>query len=108
MPETVRERRSPHVYITSDCEEDVAAAYLDQFKTDFTSFLKARAEEMVDGGGMFICLTDRKEGSNIVDEQGVCGFVAHQIESAFEELVNEVDMTHSFPCMFLLHQVLTC
>ncbi|GLJ28188.1 hypothetical protein SUGI_0553700 [Cryptomeria japonica] len=36
VPETVQQRRSPRVYVSSDSEEGVAPAYLHQFDTDMT------------------------------------------------------------------------
>ncbi|GLJ28206.1 hypothetical protein SUGI_0554030 [Cryptomeria japonica] len=89
VPESVQQRSSPRVYVSGDCEASVGAAYLQQFDKDFTAFLKARAEEIVDGGYMFVSLPGRNEGTHIMEEQGPCGFVARQIECAFEELVNE-------------------
>ncbi|GLJ28212.1 hypothetical protein SUGI_0554100 [Cryptomeria japonica] len=89
VPESVQQRSSPRVYVSGDCEESVGAAYLQQFDKDFTAFLKARAQEIVDGGCMFLSLPGRNEGTHIMEEQGPCGFVARQIECAFEELVNE-------------------
>ncbi|XP_059077714.1 indole-3-acetate O-methyltransferase 1 isoform X2 [Cryptomeria japonica] len=90
VPESVQQRRSPRVYVSGDFEESVGAAYLvQQFDKDFTAFLKARAEELVDGGCMFVSLPGRNEGTHMMEEQGICGFVARQIECAFEELVNE-------------------
>ncbi|GLJ28216.1 hypothetical protein SUGI_0554250 [Cryptomeria japonica] len=90
VPESVQQRSSPRVYVSGDCEASVGAAYLQQFDKDFTAFLKARAEEIVDGGYMFVSLPGRNEGTHITEEQGPCGFVSRQIEFAFEELVNEV------------------
>ncbi|GLJ28215.1 hypothetical protein SUGI_0554240 [Cryptomeria japonica] len=71
MRESIQQRSSPHVYISSYCEESVGAAYLHQFDIDFTAFLKARAEEIIDGGCMFIYLTGRNEGTHIKEEQGI-------------------------------------
>ncbi|XP_057864405.1 indole-3-acetate O-methyltransferase 1-like [Cryptomeria japonica] len=104
VPESVQQRSSPRVYVSGDCEASVGAAYLQQFDKDFTAFLKARAEEIVDGGYMFVSLPGRNEGTHITEEQGPCGFVSRQIEFAFEELVNEVDtmLSHFFlVCLFL-------
>lgn len=89
VPESVQQRSSSHVYVSSDCEEAVGAAYLQQFDTDFTRFLDARAEEIVDGGCVFISLVGRNEGTRIMEEQGTLGDIACHFEYAFEELVNE-------------------
>ncbi|XP_057832431.2 indole-3-acetate O-methyltransferase 1 isoform X2 [Cryptomeria japonica] len=89
VPETVRERRSPRVYVSSDCEEAVGTGYLHQFNTDFTRFLNARAEETVDGGCVFISLVGRNGGTHVMEEQGTLGVIARHFEYAFQELVNE-------------------
>nr|ABK26547.1 unknown [Picea sitchensis] len=89
VPDCVVDRNSPAwnggaVYISRD---EVGAAYLSQFRKDFSAFLEARAEEMVPGGCMFICLT----GRNSVDikEQSGIGHISHYMEAAFEELIKE-------------------
>ncbi|GLJ28228.1 hypothetical protein SUGI_0554470 [Cryptomeria japonica] len=89
VPEAVRERRSPRVYVSSDCEEAVGGAYLHQFNTDFTRFLNARAEETVYGGCVFISLVGRNGGTHIMEEQGTLGDISRHFEYAFQELVNE-------------------
>ncbi|XP_057868355.2 indole-3-acetate O-methyltransferase 1-like [Cryptomeria japonica] len=89
VPESVQQRRSPRVYVSSDCEEAVGAAYLHQFNTDFTAFLNTRAREMVDGGSLLISLVGRNAGTQLTEEQGILGNIAGHLEYAFEELVNE-------------------
>ncbi|GLJ28373.1 hypothetical protein SUGI_0558270 [Cryptomeria japonica] len=89
VPESVQQRRSPRVYVSIDCEEEMGAAYLHQFSTDFTAFLNARAREIVDGGCMFISLVGRNVGIQLMEEQGMLVNIARHLEYAFEELVNE-------------------
>ncbi|GLJ28193.1 hypothetical protein SUGI_0553770 [Cryptomeria japonica] len=89
VPESVQQRRSPRAYVSSECEEGVAAAYLHQFDTNFSSFLKARAEEIVEGGCMFISLIGRNADTHIMEDQGVLGYSARHLEYAFEALVME-------------------
>ncbi|GLJ28231.1 hypothetical protein SUGI_0554520 [Cryptomeria japonica] len=89
VPESVQQTNSPHVYVSSDCEEAVGVAYLQQFDTDFTSFLNARAEETVDGGCVFISLVGRNGGTHIMEERGALGDINCHFECAFQELVNE-------------------
>eukprot|EP01018_Ginkgo_biloba_P003389 Gb_02347 [translate_table: standard] len=76
------ERR--RIFISS---EEVGAAYLRQFTTDFTAFLRARAEEMVPQGCIFIALVGRN--SYDVKQQGGLGTLAHHLEAAFDNLVSE-------------------
>ncbi|GLJ28220.1 hypothetical protein SUGI_0554320 [Cryptomeria japonica] len=90
VPESIQQGNSLHVYVSGDCEESVGAAYLHQFDIDFTAFLKARAEEIVDGGCMLIYLPGRNAGTHMKEEQGILGYLAHNVDCAFEELVNEV------------------
>ena len=73
------------VYISTD---EVGAAYLAQFHKDFSSFLTARAHEMVAGGCMFICLVGRT--SNDIKEQGAVRHISHHMEAAFEEIIHQV------------------
>ena len=90
VPEFVQHRRSPRVYVSGDSEEGVADAYVEQFDRDFTAFLRGRAEEMVEGGCMFISLIGRNENTHIMEDQGVLGHNARHLEYAFEALVKEV------------------
>ncbi|XP_057832427.2 indole-3-acetate O-methyltransferase 1-like [Cryptomeria japonica] len=89
VPESVQQTNSPHVYVSSDCEEAVGFAYLQQFDIDFTLFLNARTEETVDGGCVFISLVGRNGETHIMEEQGTLGDIACHFEYAFQELVNE-------------------
>lgn len=91
------------MYVSTDCEEAVGAAYLQQFNRDFTAFLNARAREMVDGGCMFIAMPGRNAGSQLKEEQGILGNIARHLEYAFEELVNEVYIMHSLSLSIIHH-----
>eukprot|EP00253_Pinus_taeda_P023274 PITA_23274 len=89
VPNRVVDRNSPDwnggaIHISTD---EVGAAYLSQFRKDFSSFLAARAEEMVPRGCMFICLVGRN--SKDIKEQGGIGHISHHMQAAFEELVNQ-------------------
>lgn len=89
IPDSVVDKNSPAwnggaVYISTD---EVGAAYLSQFRKDFSSFLAARAVEMVSGGCMFLCLVGRN--SKDIKEQGGIGYIAHHMQAAFEELINQ-------------------
>jgi indole-3-acetate O-methyltransferase len=89
VPNSVVDRSSPDwnggaIHISTD---DVGAAYLSQFRKDFSAFLAARAEEMVPGGYMFVCLTGRNSAD--LKEQGAIGHISHHMEAAFNELVKE-------------------
>eukprot|EP01018_Ginkgo_biloba_P003388 Gb_02316 [translate_table: standard] len=89
VPESVEDKRSPAwngggIFISS---EAVGAAYLRQFTTDFTAFLRVRAEEMVPQGCIFIGLQGRN--SCDVKQQDGLGISAFHLEAAFDDLVSE-------------------
>ena len=90
VPDSVADRKSSAwnggaVYISRD---EVGAAYLSQFRKDFSAFLAARGEEMIPGGGMFICLAGHN--SDDIKEQSGIGHISHYMESLFQELINQV------------------
>ncbi|KAL3680172.1 hypothetical protein R1sor_023128 [Riccia sorocarpa] len=68
----------------------VAKAYAEQSRSDMVCFLKARAEEMVSGGLMFLLLKGRKDSDPTVqyDPDGSTMFGTH-MESVFNELIAE-------------------
>ncbi|MED6107569.1 hypothetical protein PIB30_015318 [Stylosanthes scabra] len=71
-----------NIYITSTSPPEVYQAYLDQFQHDFCAFLRSRAEELVQGGGMFLSLFGRDQSSEIVSPYGILG-------SALNDMVSE-------------------
>ena len=54
------EKNKMSVYITGSSPISEHKAYLNQFQTDFTTFLRMRSEEMVCNGCMVLTLLGRK------------------------------------------------
>lgn len=79
----------------------VAKAYAEQAKKDMCEFLRARAEEMVSGGLMFLLLKGRKDANPTIqyDPNGTTMFGRH-MEQVFNELVSDVriDKTQLLKC----------
>ncbi|KAL1369398.1 probable caffeine synthase MTL2 isoform X1 [Arachis hypogaea] len=71
-----------NIYITSTSPPEVYQAYLDQFRHDFGAFLRSRAKELVQGGGMFLLFLGRDQSSEIVTPYGILG-------SALNDMVSE-------------------
>ncbi|MED6202988.1 hypothetical protein PIB30_111113, partial [Stylosanthes scabra] len=71
-----------NIYITSTSPPEVYKAYLDQFQHDFGVFLRSRAEELVQGGGMFLLFLGRDQHSEIVTPYVILG-------SALNDMVSE-------------------
>ncbi len=89
IPSGLEDRSSPawnggHIYISSD---EVGAAYLGQFRKDFSAFLRARAEEIVPGGCMFLGLPGRV--STDIKGPGTFTVIADHFGAALEVLVGE-------------------
>ena len=52
------------IYLSETSSPMVFKAYLDQFKEDFTLFLRSRSEEIVPGGGMILTIVGRADQNN--------------------------------------------
>ncbi|CAM6104473.1 unnamed protein product [Calypogeia fissa] len=93
IPEVVQEPHSPayndgFVWIHGG-KELVAQAYAEQAKRDMCDFLRARAEEMVSGGLMFLLMKGRKDVNPTLqyDPNATTMFGRH-MEEVFNELVS--------------------
>lgn len=75
------------VFISKDGPMEVAEAYLAQFQKDFSSFLIARAQEIVKGGCMFIYLSGRHTGDP--RDQGASGVIGDTLEAAFNDMLSQ-------------------
>ncbi|OAE22761.1 hypothetical protein AXG93_2035s1450 [Marchantia polymorpha subsp. ruderalis] len=94
IPEAVQRQDSPayndgFVWIHGG-KPAAAKAYAEQSRRDLVTFLRARAEEMVSGGLMFLLLKGRKDSDPTVqyDPDGVTMF-GTQMEGVFNELISE-------------------
>ena len=72
--------------ISSAGSPAVGNAYLRKFQKDFNAFLRARAEEMVAGGRMFLLLMGRT--SRDPTEQGFIGLSWESLENSLNDLVS--------------------
>lgn len=72
-----------NIYITSTSPPGVYEAYLEQFQQDFHAFLKSRAKELVQGGGMILTFVGRDETREIITPWGLIGL-------ALNDMVSEV------------------
>jgi jasmonate O-methyltransferase len=65
----------------------VGEAYFRQYQRDFNAFLRARAQELVRGGRMFLVLTGRT--SRDPSDQGFIAFPWVSLESSLNDLVSQ-------------------
>uniref|UniRef100_A0A0D6QV44 Uncharacterized protein n=1 Tax=Araucaria cunninghamii TaxID=56994 RepID=A0A0D6QV44_ARACU len=77
----------PRVVISEDTPEEVAEAYVRQFCKDFNSFLRARAEEVVGEGRMFLFLLGR--ASSDPRDQGAISTMGNILNAAFHDMVSQ-------------------
>ncbi|XP_030444374.1 7-methylxanthine methyltransferase ICS1-like [Syzygium oleosum] len=74
------------IYISETSPGVVKEAYLDQFRADFTTFLKFRSEEMVDNGRLLLVLNGRKDK----DFAGINShYIMEKLGEAIADLVSE-------------------
>ncbi|XP_065856970.1 probable methyltransferase TCM_000168 [Euphorbia lathyris] len=74
------------IYVSKMSPGGVVEAYRDQFRRDFSGFLKARSEEVVVGGRMVVLFAGRMVADPAPDE--TC-LLWDYLGQAFQELVNE-------------------
>eukprot|EP00252_Welwitschia_mirabilis_P007548 TRINITY_DN1899_c0_g1_i5.p1 TRINITY_DN1899_c0_g1~~TRINITY_DN1899_c0_g1_i5.p1 ORF type:complete len:355 (-),score=15.92 TRINITY_DN1899_c0_g1_i5:262-1326(-) len=89
VPREVKDRNSKawnggHIYISS---EEVAEAYLKQYFTDFAAYLKARADELVHGGGLPMALLARHSPEPI-KQDGIGSFI-RQMELPLKDMLQQ-------------------
>eukprot|EP00252_Welwitschia_mirabilis_P007550 TRINITY_DN1899_c0_g1_i8.p1 TRINITY_DN1899_c0_g1~~TRINITY_DN1899_c0_g1_i8.p1 ORF type:complete len:133 (-),score=15.65 TRINITY_DN1899_c0_g1_i8:513-911(-) len=93
VPREVKDRNSKawnggHIYISS---EEVAEAYLKQYFTDFAAYLKARADELVHGGGLPMALLARHSPEPI-KQDGIGSFI-RQMELPLKDMLQQVKIS---------------
>ncbi|RZC91282.1 hypothetical protein C5167_027345 [Papaver somniferum] len=59
LPREIENNNQGNIYISTSSPPSIIEAYLKQFKSDFTNFLKYRSEELVKGGRMVLTLLGR-------------------------------------------------
>ncbi|KAL6007159.1 hypothetical protein ACLOJK_032655 [Asimina triloba] len=75
-----------NIYMSKTSPDVVLEAYLQQFKRDFSTFLKSRAEEMVAGGRMVLTLLGRRSPDPSSKE---CCFIWELLAQALNDMVSE-------------------
>lgn len=97
VPEDVEMWNKENIYIGSKSPVKVITAYYDQFRKDFTAFLKCRSEEVVAGGGMVLTILGRKSENAVTKE---CCYIWELLALSLKELVSEgaieEEKLHSF------------
>ena len=87
------------IYLSETSSPMVFKAYLDQFKEDFTLFLRSRSEEIVPGGGMILTIVGRADQNNPKSIWEVLG-------RALYNMVLEVQVQVYFIFIFILFLIL--
>ncbi|XP_054813537.1 S-adenosyl-L-methionine:benzoic acid/salicylic acid carboxyl methyltransferase 1-like [Prosopis cineraria] len=80
------ENNKGNIYIASTSPLDVRKAYYDQFQRDFSSFLKCRAQELVEGGRMVLTLAGR---SNDYPSSHESKYIWELLSKALNDMVLE-------------------
>ncbi|KAI3669577.1 hypothetical protein L6452_40823 [Arctium lappa] len=75
-----------NIYMSTTSPSSVIRAYREQFQTDFLTFLKCRAEEMVNGGRMVLTILGRRNDDPCSKE---CTYVWDLLAIALNDMVYE-------------------
>ncbi|XP_038892911.1 loganic acid O-methyltransferase-like [Benincasa hispida] len=110
VPEEVRDERSPawnkgHIHYLG-APDTVAAAYAGQFAKDMGEFLRARAEEMVEGGIMVIITSGNPDG--ISASHLPSGLLYNLLASTLNEMSKEGLVSEAEVDSFNLPIYITC
>ncbi|MED6181197.1 S-adenosyl-L-methionine:benzoic acid/salicylic acid carboxyl methyltransferase 3 [Stylosanthes scabra] len=85
VPEGV-ENNKGNIYMSSTSPLNVFEAYYEQFQRDFSSFLKCRAQEVVEGGCMVLTFLGRRSDDPSSKE---CCYIWQLLAMALNEMVAE-------------------
>lgn len=88
------------IYISENSPQEVSKAYFEQFKEDFSLFLRLRSEEVTSGGRMVLILVGR-EGPNHVDRGN--SFLWEILYRSFALLVSEVCILVIVICSLIIN-----
>ncbi|GAB2217954.1 hypothetical protein Droror1_Dr00001168 [Drosera rotundifolia] len=89
----------------SSSPPEVLKAYRDQFTADFSSFLKARSEEIVPGGFMSLTIVERFENDNIFKGWELLSKSLQSMASENESRAKEKERISSLKVDEVLHMV---
>lgn len=73
--------------MSSSSPPNVINAYYEQFKQDFSLFLKCRSEELVTGGRMVLTILGRRSDDPTSKE---CCYIWELLATALNDMVSEV------------------
>ncbi|PIN16623.1 Salicylate carboxymethyltransferase [Handroanthus impetiginosus] len=86
-----------NIYMASTSPANVINAYYEQFQRDFSTFLKCRSEEVVEGGRMVLTILGRKSENASAKE---CCYIWELLALSLKEMVSqgviEEEKLHSF------------
>ncbi|XP_023741096.1 S-adenosyl-L-methionine:benzoic acid/salicylic acid carboxyl methyltransferase 3 [Lactuca sativa] len=85
VPE-LEETNKGNIYMSSTSPSSVIRAYYQQFQTDFSMFLKCRADEMVSGGRMVLTILGRRSDDPCSKE---CCYIWELLAMALNDMVYE-------------------
>ncbi|XP_057842376.2 probable methyltransferase TCM_000168 [Cryptomeria japonica] len=75
------------VHISKEGPVEIGEAYLGQFKKDVHNFLRARSDEVVRGGCMFICIGGRPDACDDPRDQGPSRFTRDTLNATLNDMV---------------------
>ncbi|KAI3699405.1 hypothetical protein L2E82_43689 [Cichorium intybus] len=80
------ETNKRNIYMSTTSPSSVIRAYYQQFQTDFSVFLKCRADEMVSGGRMVLTILGRRSDDPSSKE---CCYIWELLAMALNDMVSE-------------------
>ncbi|CAN0861660.1 Salicylate carboxymethyltransferase [Linum grandiflorum] len=86
VPEGVEEDNVGNIYMASSSPRSVLDAYYGQFQSDFSLFLRCRAQELVTGGRMVLTFLGRKSEEPSSKE---CCFIWELMSMALNQMASE-------------------
>lgn len=87
VPEGVDNNKG-NIYLAKTSPPNVFKAYLEQYQSDFSFFLKCRSEELVEGGGLVVTLIGRIGEDPVYKD---CCAVWETMAMGLNDMVKQVD-----------------
>ncbi|KAL7114624.1 hypothetical protein ACP275_04G132700 [Erythranthe tilingii] len=83
------EMNKENIYMSSKSPAQVIKAYYEQFRIDFSTFLKCRSEEVVSGGRMVLTILGRKSEDASSKE---CCYIWGVLALSLQQMVSQVEV----------------
>lgn len=97
IPKEVELLNKDNIYMASSSPQQVIDAYYNQFRIDFSTFLRCRSEEVVSGGRMVLTILGRRGEDACSNE---CCYIWELLAIALKQMVDEgvieEEKLHSF------------